>query len=340
MIKITPEHIIQFLQDEGLSSSLRTKNLQKENWKININEPWENDTKQRCGIFQARDKKTGKLKIFFNSFKAVANMGDDYRGTFWKFVKLIKHFENLEESKIWFLHKYILGTFTKADLQGDYHYTAKEIVNSLYFPLEWPRWEPKIEFEEYGTYLFNRGATLEQLQNIKLFINPKEKRLVFPVYENNTMVFYTGRTIELHAKVPWKKSSGEGVFPVWNLENVNGDVVNIFEGIFDALMIPNGVAILGANTYAGEAIVNKLLYKNFLRINLFFDNDTAGFAAKYQIAELLSEKHNNVWIYNYVGIAEKDFNSMKVNGIDLDLENRLLPWNLKTQTMIKLGLVK
>jgi hypothetical protein len=339
MIKITPEHIIQFLQDEGLSSSLRTKNLQKENWKININEPWENDNKQRCGIFQARDKKTGRLKVFFNSFKAVANMGDDYKGTFWKFVKLIKNFENLEEAKVWFLHRYILGRFSKADIQDDEHYTPKEIVNSLYFPLEWPRWEDNNDFKEYSYYLFTRRVTSQQIQNVKLFINPEERRIVFPVYESNTMVFYTGRSIDPHAKVPWRKSTGESVFPIWNLENVNGDVVNVFEGIFDALMIPNGVAILGANTYAGEEIVNKLLYKNFLRINLFLDNDKAGFAAKYKLATALSAKHNNVWIYDYSGVAEKDFNLMKINGTDFALERRLLPWNLKTETMIKMNLV-
>ena len=55
------------------------------------------------------------------------------------------------------------------------------------------------------------------------------------------------------------------------------------EGIFDALLVPNSVAILGA-TYTGSQVIKKLMYKDYYQINIILDNDRAGQQAKKKLA--------------------------------------------------------
>lgn len=332
-----PEMIIQFLQDEGLGSSIKTRNLNKENWKINFNEPWSDDQEQRCGILQVRDTKTHSLKIIFNCFKAVAVYGDIYKGSFWKFVKLVKGFETTTHAQNWFIEKYLLNSNLNEMIPNvqDLGISIDPNAKNLYFPEYFERFLLDKIHEPYYTYLMQRCVSKEQIEILKLFVNPKEKRIVFPVYENGDLLFYTGRSIIKDDPIPWKKAYGQDLYPVWNLENVH-DVANIFEAIFDAIVIPGGIAILGSETYISEPLIKKIISKKFMRINIFFDNDGAGQRAKIKLAIELSRYHNNVWIYNFKGIQQKDFNSMRQNFIDFELEKRLMRWSLKTETMYRL----
>ena len=52
---ITIENIIDFLDDEGIGNPRKTKIYDELDWKIMINEPWENDTKMRCGIISKNE---------------------------------------------------------------------------------------------------------------------------------------------------------------------------------------------------------------------------------------------------------------------------------------------
>jgi len=106
-ININIDTIIDFLQDEGLSSSLKIKNKESNNWKIFINDPFIEDHKQRLGIGpKVFDDDT--IRIVFNGFKSSAVLGEDYHGDFYKFVKLIKNFDTITEAKIWFSKNYVL----------------------------------------------------------------------------------------------------------------------------------------------------------------------------------------------------------------------------------------
>jgi len=333
-----PDMVIQFLQDEGLGSSIKTRNLNTDHWKINFNEPWYEDTERRCGIFQVTNKKTGNLQVFFNSFRSVALYGDDYKGSFWKFVKLIKQFETTAEAQNWFIEKYLLNINLNETLSNvqDYIVVRDKNTKKLYFPEVFEHLTLDKKHELYYTYLMKRCVTLEQINTLKIFINDLDKRIIFPIYENGDLIFYTGRSVMPNSPLPWKKAYGENIYPIWNLENINGDIVNIFEAIFDAIVIPGGVAILGSETYINESIIQKLLAKKFMRINIFFDHDLAGRRAKVKLATELSRYHNNVWIYDFKGIEYKDFNLMKQNGVDFELETRLHKWSIKTEIMCTL----
>ena len=333
----TPEQVIQFLEDEGLASPIKTENLDKLNWQISINEPWESDTKRRCGIAQVRID--DKWVVVFNSFKASAIMGDDYKGSFWKFVKLVKDFESNQDAKSWFIKNYVLKGNIKNFLIQDRTSHKVSPSPSLDIPDYFIKFKFQDEFKQYVEYLEKRKITKNIIKKYKIFINNNHERIVFPVYENSELIFYTARAINDDDPIPWLKSKGHNIHPIWNLENVNGDTINIFEGIFDAILVPNSIALLGASNIT-EPYIEKILYKNYLRINLIFDNDTAGHIAKYKLAyRLQSEGHKNIWVYNFKGIKQKDFNQMKMENIDFDFNNRLVPWSLKTEVLIKTGAI-
>ena len=77
-----------------------------------------------------------------------------------------------------------------------------------------------------------------------------------------------------------------------------------------------------------------------MRINLIFDNDEAGRRAKIKLAhELQARGHKNVWVYNFKGISQKDFNQMKVAGVDFELDSRLIHWELKTEILYRTGAI-
>lgn len=353
-----PAQVLSFLEDEGLSSSVRTKNLDRSNWKIMFNEPWgTNDAKRRCGIYQVLDKETNRYIVRFNSFKAVAILDQKYHGNFWQFVKLVKNFESIEDAKIWFIKNYMFNENIKdliKEKQNDQleNYREDSAVSQVDFPDYFIRlscdrdcYDRRLNLCSHKwacTYLFKRHVDWNKFNSFKIFVDPKQKRVVFPVYENNKLIFYTGRSIYENNPLPWLKSEGENIWPIWNLENVNGETCNLFEAIFDAILLSNSVAVLGASTLLGKETLDKIIYKNYFRINIFFDNDTAGRKAKIQTAKMLTEeyKHKNVWIYNYKNIVQKDFNSMKVAGVKFDLKSRLVPWNLKTEMAIKMGVIK
>jgi len=133
-------------------------------------------------------------------------------------------------------------------------------------------------------------------------------------------------------------SKGEDVFPVWNLENVLGTTVSVFEGIGDAIYLSNGVALFGVGS---EEHFKKILRRCFTKIILIFDNDTAGKRAKIQWAKWLSDNgHNAVYIYDYSGITVKDFGKMAENGIDFEINQRIFPWTYKTEMMVKMGRIQ
>jgi len=338
-----PQQIIQFLVDEGIDKNIKTKNLDSLHWKINFDEPWlTGDSKRRCNIFHIRDNKTNEYVVVFNSFKAVARLDDElYKGSFWKFVKLIKEFESVRESKFWFIRKYILKK-NLSEVLNEQNYanetTPKYRNKSVELPENCIRYNYNNDkCSDYSDYLISRNVSNRLSKNYKIFIDINQKRIVFPVYEDKELIFYTGRAIK-NSFMPWLKSDGDNVYPIWNLENVNGDVIYIFEGILDAIMVPNGIAILGS-MYTGDEIVKKILYKKYLKINIILDNDIPGHKAKIKLAKKLSQEHNNVFIYNFKGIKQKDFNQMKMEGINFDFDDRLFPWNLKTEAMIKIGVV-
>lgn len=338
-IKLKKENIIEFLQDEGLASSLKVKEALPY-WTIYINDPFVSDNKQRMGI-SYKLFENGEERVIFNGWKSTALLGDDYHGDFYKFVKLYKDFNSIYEAKIWFNKKYVLKQPLKEIIKKEKTEEQKEITKKeLYWDEKYEKLSLKKKTHKpFVEYLNKRKISKETIQKLKIYIDKKNKRLIFPVYENEELIFYTKRSIVPHF-LPWIKATKEGTFPMWNLENVSEEEVYIFEGIFDAINVKNGVAILGV---AHEEVAKKLASKNFFKYIIVLDNDEAGRKAKLHLAEILSTEYKkNVYIYNYKGINEqyKDFGEMIINNIDFDLDNRVVPYDFKTKTLIKMGHIK
>ena len=85
-----------------------------------------------------------------------------------------------------------------------------------------------------------------------------------------------------------------------------------------------------------------MLARNFNKYIIVLDNDIAGRSNKYKIAQDLFDAGKNVFIYNYKGISDayKDFGELAINKIPFDFNNRIVHYDLKTKTLIKLGKVK
>jgi len=339
----TLDQVIEFLNDEGLAGSIKITKNDPDDWALRINDPWVIDSKLRCGIALKYPKYAPDGIVLFNTFKSSVLMGDDFKGSFWKFVNLIKEFNSINESKLWFMKNYMLHDI---DISSLFHKQTKapkkQTKEDVIFLDEFEILDfNNTSHKKYIDYLFDRKISKFKIENTKLFIDKKEERIIFPVYENNKLLFWTGRSINKNSTMPWKhKKSNTWPHPIWNLENVeSGSTVVIFEAIFDAIMVHNGIAILGASNIQQEQI-DKIIEKNLSKIVIIMDNDAAGIKTKLKLAELLSKHHPNIWIYDFSGIKEKDFNQMAQNNIDFDFSNRLIKYNFQSQLAEKLHIIK
>lgn len=316
LLQIDIDDVKEFLRQENFTIKERGK------W-IYINSPFYKDNKQRCCF--AFSERAGT--VVFTDFIARARINDDvYRGSFWKFLALYKEFNSISEAKIWFLTNIKKLKLTKTSQTKKLTIKPPEKLN---FPNRFEKFD-KIKHKEYYDYLINRKIDNERIDKLRLFVDPKYKRLIFPIYENEELVNYTGRAIDDNP-MRWQKSTLKNTYQIWNLENVY-ETAWIFEGIFDALRVPNGIALLG--TSLNQEQINKICYKNLYKIVVVMDNDEAGRKARERICYMLAENMQNVFVYDWSGIKEKDFSDM--NQIDL---NRIYPWNFTTQLKFKMNLI-
>lgn len=327
------ENVLNFITDENLGPYKIVKN-DPENWRIQINEPssWgTNDRKWRCGIGVKRieDKKI----VVFNGFKAAALYGSDYHGGFFKFVKMAMNFNSVYEAKQWFISHY----WNSVDISQIVNKKPSEVEQKLPslgidIPNKFERFNPKVHLE-YADYLRSRKVPEKRIKKTTLFVNKDENRIIFPVYQDGNLIFYTGRDITNRSPLLWKKSKGENVFPIWNLDELNTICV-VFEACFDAIQHPNGIAMFGVGT---ETQFKKILAKKFNKVVLVFDNDIAGRRARLKWAEWLSE-HNQpgVYIFDYAGLDGKDFSTLVEKEIEFDFSERIHFWNYRTKLLFKM----
>lgn len=337
------EPVLKFLNDEGLDRPIRIKHADSERWSISINEPWECDNKMRCGL--AAIEKDGNKFVVFNSFKAVANFGDAYKGDFFKFVKLVKNLTNTREAKSYFLRNYLLKS--TADIKQ--FLIAKEQQESAiikpHTEIVLPETYERLDYADKSHLPFikflerTRNVPRRVVQTTRIFIDQKTQRVIFPIYRDQQLIFWATRSIRAKSPMPWIHSDIKETYPIWNLENISGDSVMIFEGILDAIHVPNGVAILGAGKW--HELIDQILAKDFRKIIVAMDGDHVGLLNRIRIANDLSMQHNNVYIYNFYGLptddkGKVDFGWMAQNNIPFDLDKRIIQWNLKANLLLKM----
>lgn len=303
-MKINREHIIQFLTDECIGYSER-----KERGELLINSPVVSDSKKKAGI---NYKKNGA----WNCFKS----GEG--GSFWKFVKIIKNFENEKVSKLYFIKNY----FSQQDLLSSV-YENDEVISIKEEELFLPSDARKITKQDvaYYEYLLSRHFTDEIIERSNVMISEKERRVIFPIYERGKLTFFAKRSIDPLNPLRWLNSKSENANPVWNIENVGSEIF-IFEGLFDSARLwPKGVAIFGNTLREGQ--MKKILDQDPYKIVVVLDGDDVGREAQKRTAKKLAEKHNNVWIHLWDKGGEKDFSAMEQVTVN---ETR---WNTKGQLL-------
>lgn len=331
--------ILSFLSDEAITP--RVGSTDPEKYHMSFNDPFIDDSKHRAGIARIFIESTGEYETVFNGFKSSALLGDNFHGSFYKFVKLLKDFDTIHEAIEYFDYRYIYPEFSAEELlqwnvskEKIEEYTP--INHDVYFPDSFERHNVKSKLHfKYSKYMWQRGVSPERMSQLKIFIDHYTQRIVFPVYEDNKLVFYSKRSIDPDEEYKWiKLKNTKSVFPVWNLDNAKIEL-RIFEGIFDAIHFDNGVAIFGA--FWNNKLREKILKKHFFKIIVCMDNDTPGQLAKIKIAEDLIHYHDNVHIYNYKGIKEKDFGDIIKNKGSFE-DKRVIKWNYEAKVKLKMGI--
>jgi hypothetical protein len=300
-INPTRQQIVQFLIDEGFSD-YKERN---EKGEFLINSPFVRDNKKKLGISYSKGG-------VWNCFKS------GNHGSWWSFVKLIKGFDSNKESQIWFLKNYFTIDQIKLNLlvngqqiEPDEPEEKDPQFGSYILPLNFQKDNIYIE------YLRKRYFYDDILKQLKIFIDHKDQRVVFPVYENNKLIFYAARAINSDNPIRWLNSKGTSSHPIWNLDNVREEIW-IFEGIFDAVrMWPKGVSVFGLNMHDDQ--IKKILDKNPYKIVVVLDDDLYGFLAKKRVADRISSMHPNVWVHIMKDNRFKDFGEMDIIQPNLNL---------------------
>ncbi len=103
-------------------------------------------------------------------------------------------------------------------------------------------------------------------------------RVVFPCYGNEGVEYFIARSITPGVEPKILHPYKGGLWPgksevVWGLDHIQpGDAIGITvcEGVFDAAVVPNGVAILGKNISARQVMTIGIRAK---RVNIMLDGD-------------------------------------------------------------------
>lgn len=328
------ETIINFIQDEQLGP-YKFKN-KKDSFVIEINEPAEwgtGDTKFRCGF--TLKEIDGEQQPVFNAFKASALLGEEYKGHFYKFVKIVKDFDSILDAKFFVLRTY-------GSVKDYFKHPEKSTIKDtetkktkIAIPDYFEKFDTK-KHKEYYEYLLSRNIKEQRIQSTKIFINQRDKYVVFPIYEFGELIGYIQRSIEKNSILPYIKIFKHDSFPIWNFDEVvQKQIAILFEGIFDAIHVKNGLALLGPGY---ERQMKKIIECAFNKIVIVLDNDAVGRESKIRWAKYLYERDQNVFIYDYSKIKFKDF-GMIAEKSTIDFTDRLYPWNYKTEIQMKMKMI-
>jgi hypothetical protein len=137
----------------------------------------------------------------------------------------------------------------------------------------------------------------------------------------------------------WKKVSASEMHPIWNLNNVDSPTCGVFESIMDGIHIHNGVATL--TPFVNEEMRDKIINKGFNKIVVIMQNpykDKTANVQRFKIAERFAEKHDNVHLYDWRDIPEKDFGEIRMAKKEIDMD-RTLKYDLAANVAHKMGLI-
>lgn len=274
----------------------------------------------------------------FNCFKT------NQHGNFFKFVKLVKKFRSIDDTKIWLFKQSWFVDSVIENLEDTAEYSKIEEPqsnNSLILPDYFEKFDKSyLDHQPYYNYLKQRNIREDVIDKLELYINPSmmHRRIVFPVYENQNLIFYTGRTIDdKKITLRWYSQALEGKDPVFFL-NPNSPTFFVFEGLFDCLRIDGGVCTFGAMVSEGK--VRKILNQMPSKIVVVMDSDSTGINAQIKLANLFSQYHSDVFVFDWINFNshEKDFSTLPEEFFRLGKYNDFIfRWNVAGQLKYKLN---
>lgn len=275
----------------------------------------------------------------FNCFKT------HQHGNFFKFVKLVKKFRSFEETKIWlFKQSWFLNSVLDFKNFDNIENTEdeKEDNLSLKIPEYFERFEKK-KHTQYYDYLKRRNIREDVIDKLEMYVNPlyMHRRIVFTVYENGKLIFYTGRTIDDKAiSLRWYSQSLENTNPVFFL-NQESSTYFIFEGLFDCLRIDGGVCTFGASI--SEYKIVKILDKEPSKIVVVMDGDKAGIASQIKLCNEFSKYHDEVYFFDWTSLNrssdQKDFSSFDESFFRMQQYNNYIKkWDKNSSLKYKLNI--
>jgi hypothetical protein len=179
---------------------------------------------------------------------------------------------------------------------------ACEIMKARKIPNEYARiFRYTPAFMEFTNKLIPRKFSDKALRH-------DEGRIVIPFFDKHGKFHaYQGRSLQEKADVRYISIMlDEDVPMIWGLDRVNlNETVYVFEGVMDALFIPNSLAICGGNFASLRNIVNPD------DTVIVFDNEPRSSETKGKIQKAIWEGYNVcIWPKN---ILSKDVNAMIIN---------------------------
>lgn len=168
-----------------------------------------------------------------------------------------------------------------------------DICNTEYIKLP-PQFKPIKKGDTKASdaihYLNERGINWDLIQkyNIGYIGNDYNKdflmknRIIIPSYnEYNDLNYWVGRDYTGQSKLRYKNPKFEKKNFIFNEKYINWyEDITLVEGVFDHIVVPNSIPLLGKNLDNTFIHYNKLIEKSRSNINVFLDDDALTNAKK------------------------------------------------------------
>ena len=187
-------------------------------------------------------------------------------------------------------------------------------------------WHEQLKPEHYE-YLHNRRITDETINTLQIGYNPRENRIIIPMFKNGYVCYYCGRTMQEVTKTnpKYKKPKLNDFLEnsLYGLQTLakRKDVLVVAEGAFDYLSFyqENYSVIANAGgTYSPQQTLEMLnIARNFDTVLLTFDNDLSGSKFTLRMAQQLFKRHIKFKICN-LPKQYKDISDYYVAGNNLE----------------------
>lgn len=243
----------------------------------------------------------------FNCWKCSTHY-DDMKG---KIYRLFKQYGNYE---LWEDYKHYMRLIRESDLyklnfsKDDFTVTDEE-NNELYLPDNFVRLTESNKSCKAMSYLLERGIDEKIVYKYRMGYtkwNDSNKsignRIVIPSYSvYHDLNYWVARDFsgKQYMKYMNPKVEKKDIIFGENLINWDNDIT-LCEGVFDSIVIPNSIPLLGKSINKDFKVYKDLFEKANGYINIFLDGDNVGVKAGYKLYNML----NHGKLYNRIRFVQ------------------------------------